>query len=202
MKAEIFAAMHDYAASARDAEQAVRTMQKERMNGPVYSRMWLVGILLQNRDVPRAEAVLSELKHDIEGLDSSSMQAYWGALGCIEQAKGDLPAAIAHLEKGVRGNSFIPRHLSLARAYLEAKRFGDAARELEGMTSDYFDEGRILSFGPIFHFHLASAYERMGEAAKAAAEYERFLDILKNADSVIPEVNDARQHLAQLKKKV
>ena len=201
LRAEVLSAMRDYPAAAKEAEQVVRTMQKERINGPVYLRMWLIAILLQNHDLSRAETVLGELKHDTEGLDSSSMLAYWSARGCVERAKGDLGAAIADLERGTRGNAFIPRHLSLALAYLDAKRFGDAARDLEAMTSNYFEESRLLRFGPILHFYLAGAYERTGETEKAAAQYERFLDIVKNADTVIPEVNDARQRLAQLKKK-
>jgi hypothetical protein len=46
---------------------------------------------------------------------------------------------------------------------------------------------------------LGLAYEKSGWKAKAIEQYEEFLDIWKNADPGIPEVEDAKERLAKLK---
>ncbi len=201
LRANIHCAMHNYPAAAKEADKSVRAMQQAKSNGPVYLRMWLIALLVQNHELPKAETVLAELKHDIDGLDSVYLQAYWAGLGCIQQAKGDLGAAIGSLEKGVAGNTFTPRHMHLVLAYLEAKRYADAIRELEAMESNYFEEGRLVQYGPIFYYYLGTAYELSGSSDKAVQQYETFLDCLKNADTAIPEIGDARQRLSRLKKK-
>jgi hypothetical protein len=48
---------------------------------------------------------------------------------------------------------------------------------------------------------LGLAYEKSGWTSKAVDKYEEFLDIWKDADPGIPEVEDARDRLARLKSK-
>ena len=49
------------------------------------------------------------------------------------------------------------------------------------------------------HYLLGVAYEKSGWNKKAIEQYEEFLEIWKDADPGIPEVEDAKERLANLK---
>jgi serine/threonine protein kinase/predicted Zn-dependent protease len=87
----------------------------------------------------------------------------------------------------------------LARAYKEKGEIDKAIAEYERLiTFDPRREERTL-IHPLYYFRLAKLYEEKGEKAKAVAKYSRFLDLWKDADPGLPEVEDARQRLAGLK---
>jgi len=47
---------------------------------------------------------------------------------------------------------------------------------------------------------LGKIYEEQGDATKAIEHYEKFLDLWKDADAGIPEVEDAKKRLAGLRR--
>jgi eukaryotic-like serine/threonine-protein kinase len=78
----------------------------------------------------------------------------------------------------------------LAAAYLRLGRLDEAVAEYE----------RVLSRNPnaaLARYHLAEACSRKGDMARARAEYRRFLDIWKDADSDQPELRAARSIVGQ-----
>jgi len=159
-------------------------------------------ILAESGEFAKAEEIAGILKKGIEEKNKTLMFDYWLVLGRIEQIKGNKDKATSYLEKGVKETPepiFWPRYY-LARAYLDTGRLAEAVAILEGALLRY-DETRILV--PILavkaYYLLGLAYEKSGWNKKAIAQYEEFLDIWKNADPGIKEVEDAKEKLKKLK---
>jgi tetratricopeptide (TPR) repeat protein len=123
-------------------------------------------------------------------------------LGSIELEKGDPEAAVVFLEKSVEqtnSTDFDSRYL-LAKAYLETGELAGAVSQLEGALSRYGHfHFRSVIWTVKAHYLLGMAFERSGWTNKAIEQYEEFLEIWKDADPGIPEVEDAKQRLAKLK---
>jgi len=89
--------------------------------------------------------------------------------------------------------------MDLAARVLAKK--GDIARaisEYERLLEIRFTYESVHFIHPLHHYRLGVLNERAGEAEKAGAQYERFLDLWKNADPGLPEVEDVRKRLAAL----
>ena len=88
---------------------------------------------------------------------------------------------------------------TLARAYLKKGDIDGAIAEYEKMI--IFDPGgqdrRLIH--PKYRYKLAKLYEEKGEIAKAIEQYEAFLELWKDADPGITEVEDAKKRLGTLK---
>jgi tetratricopeptide (TPR) repeat protein len=86
----------------------------------------------------------------------------------------------------------------IARVYIAKGDLERAAAEYERLIS--FDpavkERRIRN--PRYRYRLAKVYEEMGRREEAIEQYERFLEIWKDADKDLPEYTDARRRLDRL----
>lgn len=168
-----------------------------------YARDFYAAFLAENGAMARAEEIVRTLKNDIEKKDTTKLRRYWYAAGWVELAKGNVSAAITHLEKAAKVSTDFIVHYQLAKSYLKAGRLGEAVGEFEKILPRY-DENRtyVLIWAVKAHYLLGLAYEKSGWNNKAIEKYQEFLDIWKNADPGIAEVEDAKQRLANLKKKV
>ena len=200
VKAVIYLGQKKSDLAVSEAEAGWQVTKKNRSDFPVDSRDFCVYILSMTGNISKAQEVAVGLRRDIGPNDQTSMQAYWRAVGAIELAKGNPSSAAAHLEKGVAGlaANYKPWRILLAQAYLESDRLGDAVGVLERQISVYAE-----SWNPILarnaHYFLGLAYEKSGWREKAIQQYQQYLEILKDADPGIAEVEDARARLARLK---
>jgi serine/threonine protein kinase/lipopolysaccharide biosynthesis regulator YciM len=148
---------------------------------------------LEMERLAEAQKASEELKVMIEqGMNKNRMRRYYLLMGRIEIEKEDYSKAIEYFKKGLPllfQTSNMPQIYadSLGLAYYMSGNLEKAREEYERIDSLY--TGR-LNFGD---------YEQQGNKPKAIENYEKFLELWKDADPSISEVEDARKRLAELK---
>jgi ATP/maltotriose-dependent transcriptional regulator MalT len=82
--------------------------------------------------------------------------------------------------------------------YLAARQGPEAAAEFQKILDH---RGIVLNqpVGALAHLGLARAYVMNGEAAKARAAYENFLELWKHADADVPILKQANAEYSRLK---
>ncbi|NOR11690.1 MAG: tetratricopeptide repeat protein, partial [Candidatus Aminicenantes bacterium] len=162
-------------------------------------------ILLAMKSEAEAKQMAAQLKEMLDrGIDNKAIKFYYHLMGEIERAGGNYSAAIEYFEKAraLEGYGPLAKRLdfanSLAMAYYESGDLESARDQYEEMTT--FTSTR-LQYGDIYaesFYMVGKIYEQQGDTAKAIEYYEKFLDLWKNADPGIAEVEDARVKLANL----
>jgi len=137
------------------------------------------------------------------------MRLYYHLIGMIELEREDFTKAIEYFKKSIsllhsqnsqmRHNDHALLINSLALAYYKDGDFKKAIEEYEKIIS--LTEGR-RRWGDIYaksFYMLGKIYEQKGQKDKAIEHYQKFLDLWKNADPGIAEIEDAKKRLAGLK---
>jgi tetratricopeptide (TPR) repeat protein len=150
----------------------------------------------------KAERVLESWRNEISDRDSVELRKYWRVLGIVEYFKGNLDSSIVYLKKGLwEGKTpiFDIRYF-LAQVYLEAGQPEKAVELLEKALLRY-DEQRALRaiWSAKAHYYLGMAYQELGRYPEAIQKYEKFLEIWKDADPGIPELEGAKKRLERLR---
>jgi len=179
---------------------------------------WRLGFLaVEQGQIGLANAKLLEMRAilpEIEGKDKGFITALGDLLqGEAMLAQGELVAALAVSQKACGPGSpywsqyyvwpfreYTSYYMDLAARVCANK--GDVAKaisEYERLFKLADSGGSPFIVHPLYHYRLGLLYERAGEAMKARAQYERFLDLWKDADPGRPEVEDAKKRLASLK---
>jgi tetratricopeptide (TPR) repeat protein len=163
-------------------------------------------ILLELGASDKAQNLAEELKGFIlKGLNKKSIRYYHYLQGQIELKKANYSKAIENFQKAISSlpsqDAINDEHANffdaLALANYKAGNLKEAQREYERITS--LTSGRAY-YGDIYakSFNmLGKIFER--KKTKAIANYQKFLELWKNADPGFPEVEDARKRLASLK---
>jgi tetratricopeptide (TPR) repeat protein/TolB-like protein len=160
-------------------------------------------LLFRAGDTAEAKVQIGSVEDSLNTLNPWAQSEFWTDKGVIAYEQKDFGRSIEFL---TRADSISPGPGSrrwLAEACLEAGNPGRAVSLLENLTSDYSQLQSETDFTilPRALYLLGQAYEQTGSVEKARETYERFLDIWKNADPGIKEIDDAKVRLARLKGK-
>jgi len=172
---------------------------------------------LKEGRIDSAKSRLAEMKSHLQELDPAAKEQitfFYNLLcGDVLLAEGSVEKAIAVCKKvlpleipwlsttswdlAVYNAPFLKD--LLARAYLQKGELDKAIAEYERLiTFDPKTPERFLIY-PKYHYRLARLYKEKGWKGKAIEHYEKFLDLWKDADPGIAEVEDAKKRLAALK---
>jgi tetratricopeptide (TPR) repeat protein len=199
MKATLYSEMKNLELALKEAEKAMELSRRINPDAIVYWRFFYARFLAQNNDFEKAEEVAEAMKKDIEEKDKSQKFWYWYAIGYIELARGNLEASIINFERLAKHVPSSWAYFMLAEAYLASGRLGEAVAEFEKVLSRYDESRALVAVHAVkAHYLLGLAYEKSGWNKKAVKQYEEFLEIWKNADEGIEEVEDARERLEKL----
>ncbi len=151
--------------------------------------------------VSEADEVLRAWREEIRENDPVQTSRYHRIFGTVELIKGNPKTAITHLRMGLTENSkpLFEALYPLGQAYVESGQADEAAAILEKVLLSH-DERRLEY--PIFsvkaHYLLGLAYQQLGQNKEAIEQYQEFLDIWKDADPGISEIEDAKTRLKKL----
>jgi len=170
-------------------------------------------ILLENERIKEAQGIADELKKIVENwLNPKLIRYYDNLIGRIELKRGNSARAIERFEAAISlmpyqtgTPTFLPNKEDqaiflepLAQAYFKAGDLQKARETYERITS--LTSGRI-HFGDIYaksFYVLGKICEQQRQRDRAIEYYQKFLDLWKDADLGLPEVEDARRRLADL----
>jgi tetratricopeptide (TPR) repeat protein len=171
-------------------------------------------IQVANHSLDEAQKTVEELKEFIEaGIHEKSIRLYHHLMGRIELERGNYPMAIDHLEQALALISF-------HRYEFQAGLIGDLNEIfLESLALAFYRSGDLkkareqyenliaLTHGDMFYgdiytksfYMLGKIHEEQGDTVKAIENYERFLELWKEADPGRTEVDDVRKRLTGLR---
>jgi eukaryotic-like serine/threonine-protein kinase len=158
-------------------------------------------------DVSRADATAEELEKSNPA--NTSLNYYWlpATRAAIELRHNDPSKAIERLQPAgayelgyslpFQFGTMYPAYVR-GEAYLALHQGSQAAAEFQKFLDH---PGIVLNFplGALAHLGLARAYVLQGDAAKAKAAYQEFLNLWKDADPDIPIFVAAKAEYAKLK---
>jgi serine/threonine protein kinase/predicted Zn-dependent protease len=163
-------------------------------------------VFLEMDSMKEAQKIANDLKVMIEkGMYKKTIRLHHHLMGMIELQRGNYIKAIENLKKAISLLSYGPLTKradfidSLALAYIKSGNLDKAREEYEKITA--LTTGRFF-YGDIYaksFYMLGKVYQDLGDEAKARDYYEKFLELWKDADPGIPEVEDAKKRLAALK---
>jgi len=197
-------------------EQAIKECDRARSlaaanelsNRERWSLLAKAMIFLEMNEMEKAQQIAAELKSMIEKQMNKKLVRMSGFLsGMIELRENKPRQAVEYMSKAV---SLLPFQYygdkedalfldGLAQAYYRSGDLDNARQEYEKITS--LSAGRT-AWGDIYaksFYMLGKIAEQHGDKAHARENYQKFLDLWKDADPGQPEVEDARKRLAGLK---
>lgn len=163
--------------------------------------------LLEMNSTNEAQEGAEQIKKLVEGwLNGKLIRYYYNLLGNIELKKDNYSKALEYLNKAISfldyqrgtGDAHALFYEPLALAYLKSGDLVKAREQYEKITQ--LTTGR-LGYGDIYaksFYMLGKIAEQQEDKGRAIENYRKFLDLWKDADTGIQEVEDAKAHLAAI----
>ena len=183
--------------------------QRSEIASPVH---WVLGLIdVKQGNIDSARSHLKEMEAWLPKRLVPDSSGYYELLGEILLAEKSYDEAISALKdikqrkmpwiwntRYIFGYNVQGPKALLAQAYKEKGDFDQAIEVYERLTDPNPEnrEGRLIY--PKDYYELAILYEMKGSKAKAIRLYEKFLNLWKDADPGIAEVEDAKKRLAEL----
>ncbi len=186
---------------ARNAESISGQIMALYAKGIAYAMM---------KSFDNASTIAEEIRASIPTWMHKKLMRYHDhLLGMVEFEKANFSSSIQYLRRAAQSlyapEDNLPRIqaffiFTLAQAYLEAGNFSMAQEGFERILSLHL--GRIGNgdFYAKSLYLLGKILEKRDQRENAISFYERFLELWKDADPGVPEINDAKARLAALKK--
>jgi tetratricopeptide (TPR) repeat protein len=170
-----------------------------------YNLYWKGQILANMKALDKAQAAAAEFKTQAEeSKDKREISNYYDLFAKIELEKGNYTQAVEYVEKALPLYSYSP--LTYPAGVLETQALAyfrsgnmDKAKEvfekIQALTSGryYFGSSYVKSY-----FMLGQIYEQKGDKIKAADLYRKFLELWKDADPGLTEIDEAKTKLKTL----
>lgn len=184
-------------------------IEEERLEWQLLALYCRGEIYLQREAMEDAQRTADELMGLIpRGINGKKVRYYNLLMGKIEAKKKNLTSAINYFEKALsmlhsQHWPGVDKHTlfiaPLAQAAFEVGDLEKAQQEYEKLIS--LTTGRIYN-GDIFvksHYKLGQIFQKKGLNDKATEYFEKFIGLWNQADTIFPEIDDARKQLNSLK---
>lgn len=203
----------DYPSMLEYAQQRSLELKKDP-NDNIYGRHFLALAYLKNGNPQMSSKIMDELKKNLQTNLPQQQVAYDYTLALLAYEQWKYDIAVTQFQKALR--PLLPNHAPqffFAVNLLKTGHVSEAIEELQRVTRwcpiSYPPISLFLfptaGYWPIAsvkaHYWLGVAYEQQGQKDQAIKEYEKFLDIWKDADFKSKEMDDAKARLAKLKGK-
>ncbi len=198
LKARILAEKNQPAAAVEEFEKYMEIHMRAFPGSLAYFWNLYIQLLVENNNFEKAEESTDDLKNLLE-YHNATLAPYYYALGCIEFSKGNINASVANFEEASALLNEFQTLFMLGRAYMESDRTEDAIDIYEDLLDSYNIHRAFWCIWSVkIHYYLGLLYDQSGQFDKAVVQYNTFLDIWKDADPGIDEVNEAAKRAAAL----
>ena len=203
VRAIVYTELGDWDNALAEIRKSMKLHREQFPDRMEFNRCFYIYILAASGDFQTAKAELEKLGHEIEEKSVSRAQYIYGK-AAIDFYERNYDAALEDLQISVDAQqpvSFATLYL-LGRSYLGAGQYEDALKAMDKMlkinTSDriYWGPWAVTPY-----YYRGLVYEKLGDKTKAMADYEKLINLWRNADTDIPILDSAKQRLAMLKDK-
>jgi len=203
----------DFPGALSACEASLRLAQEVGDVGSECQVLYRRGVVQARQgNLEEARRSAEELRRVVEkGPVKKRIKYFDGLLALIALQQKDTAQAQEYLQKALPLTPVEDGYLHnprlefldyLAEAYEQAGRWEEAQKAFEEILSFRFlpcsGPGNMLIFARSY-YKLGKVLERIGDKAGAAAKYRKFLDLWKNSDPGLPEVDEARKRLNGLR---